>query len=93
MTWSDVDTLTVANIAATIDVNDMSVGSNTGTPILLASVTKPETGSDSWGGLDAHVSVANNSHSILTNALATINSTYSGKEIDLDGIYITETVV
>lgn len=93
MTWSLVSGLSVASIAATIDVNDESVGSNTGTPVQLASITKAETGSDSWGGLDPHVSVANNSHSILTNALATINSTYSGKEIDLDGIYIEETEV
>jgi hypothetical protein len=90
MTWSVVSSLTVASIAATIDVNDESIGSNTGTPVLLTTITKPETGSDSWGGLDPHVSVSNNSHSILTNALATINSTYSGKEINLDGIFIQE---
>ena len=93
MTWREVDNLTVGTMASVINVNHESVGSNTGTAIELASVTKPETGSNSWGGLDAHVSVSANSYSILTSALATLNSTYSGKEIDLDGIYIEETVV
>lgn len=93
MTWTNVNSMTTANIAATIDVNDMSVGDNTGTPVQLSSVTKPETGSDSWGGLDAHVSVANNSHSILAAARTSLQTLYAGKEIDLDGIYIVETVV
>lgn len=93
MTWSNVNSMTTASFAATIDVNDESIGSNTGTPIQLASITKPETGSDSWGGLDPHVSVAANSHYIAQIARQSLQTAYAGKEVDLDGIYLEETVV
>ena len=90
MTWSNVDNLTVSAMAATIGVEDESIGSNTGTPIELTSVTKTES---EWGSLEPYQSVANNSHSILQNALTELQSLYPNKEIDLDGIYIVETIV
>ena len=84
MTWSNVDNLTVSAMAATIGVEDESVGSNTGNPVELTSVTKTNT---EWGNLEPYQSVANNSHSILQNALTELQSLYPGKEIDLEGIH------
>jgi len=92
MTWSEVDDLTVASMASIINSAHESIGSNTGTPLQLASVTKTET---EWGSLDPHVSVSNNSYLILQTALTSLTLAYGddGKEVDLDGIYLEETVV
>ena len=93
MVWTNVNNMSTSEFCGTIGTEDLSIGSNTGTPIELASVTKAETGSNSWAGLDPNVSVANNSHSIAQLAVASLQSTYPDKEVDLVGIYIEETEV
>lgn len=90
MTWTDVDDMTVANVSGSITVNNESVGSNTGSPFFLVSITKTES---EWGGLEPYQSVSNNSHAILQSAINVLKANYAGKEIDLDGIVITETEV
>ena len=90
MTYYDVNNLSITTFASTIGVEDESTGTNTGNPITLATVTKTES---EWGGLEPYQSVANNSHSILQLALTELQTLYPNKLIDLDGIYITETVV
>jgi len=87
MTWTNVDNMTVASMASIINANHESIGSNTGTAVQLASVTKTES---EWGGLDPHVSVSNNSYSILATARTSLQATYAGKEIDMDGIFLQE---
>lgn len=86
----NVDNLTVAQIAGESDSGDESVGSNTGTPVLLASITKTDA---EWGNLPAWQSVAANSHGITQAVLATLQANYAGKLVDLDGIYLTLTNV
>ena len=90
MTWTDVDSMTVANTNSLITVNNESIGSNTGTPVLLVSITKTEA---EWGSLEPYQSVSNNSHAILQSAINVLKTNYAGKEIDFDGIVITETEV
>ena len=79
-------------MATIINSAHESIGSNTGTALQLASVTKTET---EWGGLDPHVNVSSNSYMILQTALQSLDLAYGddGKEIDLDGIYLEESVV
>lgn len=86
----NVDNLTVAQIAGESDSSDESVGSNTGTPVLLASITKTDA---EWGNLPAWQSVAANSHGITQAVLAQLQTLYSGKIVNLDGIYLTLTNV
>ena len=88
MVWTNVNNMTVAEISGTISVSNESVGSNTGTPILCAAITKTET---EWGGLAPYLSVKNNSHSILQIAHTYLQGLYPNKEIDLSGIHIKET--
>lgn len=86
----NVDNLTVAQFAGESDVSDESIGTNTGNPVLLASVTKTDA---EWGNLPAWQSVANNSHMITQLALTELQNLYAGKIVDLDGIYLTLTNV
>ena len=86
----NVDNLTVAQLAGESDVSDESIGTNTGNPILLASVTKTDA---EWGNLPAWQSVAANSHMITQLALTELQNQYAGKIVDLDGIYLTLTNV
>lgn len=90
MTFYDVDTITTAEIAAESDVGDQSVGDNTGNAVTLATLTKTQS---EWGSLAAWQSVANNSHTITQMARTYLQSNYAGKQVDLDGIFLTLTNV
>jgi hypothetical protein len=90
MTDYNVDNLTAAEFNGEFDSTDMSVGSNTGNPILLASLTKTDA---EWGNLPAWQSAANNSHGISQAALTQLKSLYAGKIVDLEGLYVTSTDV
>lgn len=90
MTFTDVDSMTPSNVSSSITISNESIGNNTGSPFFLVSVTKTES---EWGSLEPYQSVSNNSHAILQSAINVLKANYAGKEIDLDGIVITETEV
>jgi len=84
------DTMTLAELATEFDATDVTPKSNIGTPVLLASLTKTET---EWGSLDGWQSALNNSHGLTQLALAQIQALYPNKIINLEGLYVTLTVV
>tara|TARA_B110000495_G_C23015549_1_gene601412 strand:+ start:195 stop:467 length:273 start_codon:yes stop_codon:yes gene_type:complete len=86
----NVDALTVAQLAGEFDSTDEGVKANTGTPVLLATLTKTDA---EWGNLPAWTSAYANAHGITQLALTQIQALYPNKIIDLEGLYVTLTVV
>ena len=80
--------MSTANVRSLITVSNESIGSNTGTGLLLVSMTKTET---DWGtSLENWEQIKYNAFSLLASAISTLKSNYAGKEIDFEGIVISE---
>ena len=87
----DVDTLTSTQVMNESGIEDeTSYNTNTGSPILLARLTRTEA---EWGGLEPWDCVASNAHNIAGLVVSALQTQYAGKIVNLDGIYITRTNV
>ncbi len=87
----NVDSLTSTQVMNESGIEDeTSYSTNTGNPVLLASLTRTEA---EWGSLAGWDAVANNAHNIAGLVVSALQTQYAGKIVDLDGIYITLTNV
>lgn len=86
----NADTMTLAQLANEFDATDVTPKTNIGTPVLLASVTKTDV---EWSNVDGWQSASLNAWQITSDALAQIKLLYPNKIIDLEGLYVTLTVV